>query len=404
MDALEQLRQMTAERDAVQAELDRLRRIPELRVGQRLRYVVRRVRGRLGLSGDALSDDRRTTARGTTERQQGDPDDQGRLKARTVGEPTSAMAWLDRIPQWQATSFRSVAIQVVLFENDISQQQRLIGGLAATARFARTHLGVERVFLRYGDSSPQRCISDDDLANLRSLGRGVFDEVSYTFFDANLGSSGGSNALAALGDEEVIWVINPDTYPSPPALAELLSTLSVGGVGAAEGRQMPIEHPKDYDPITGATAWVSGFAVAFRREAFDAVHGFDSHFFPMYCDDVDISWRLRLAGWSVRYVPRAVIVHDKPIAAGGSVRWSDEAARSSHLARLWLYRRYGRPDLEAAFLAAVDPIEDPIAADAIAEYRRRVDLGDAPDALAGADEITMFQGGHYAPHRFGYVG
>ena len=121
----------------------------------------------------------------------------------------------------------------------------------------------------------------------------------------------------------------------------LLTSLSIDGVAATEGRQIPIEHPKYYDPLTGETSWVTGCCVMLRREAFDSVSGFDAHFFPLYCDDVDLSWRLRAAGWTLRYVPSAVIVHDKPIGGTGEVRWSALQARSSHLRpRLWLYRRY----------------------------------------------------------------
>ena len=141
-----------------------------------------------------------------------------------------------------------------------------------------------------------------------------------------------------------------------------------------------------------------------RRAAFDEVDGFDSHFFPLYCDDVDLSWRLRAAGWTIRHVPRAVVVHDKPLDDDGGVRWTEHAARSSHLARLWLYRRYDRPDLETAFVDAVDPSLDPIAADAIAEFRQRVAAGDVPETLAGGRSVASFVDGQYAPRRFSYAG
>jgi cellulose synthase/poly-beta-1,6-N-acetylglucosamine synthase-like glycosyltransferase len=48
--------------------------------------------------------------------------------------------------------------------------------------------------------------------------------------------------------------------------------------------------------------------LAFRREAFDAVGGFDERF--AYGSDVDFSWRLTGAGYRIRGVPDAVIRHD----------------------------------------------------------------------------------------------
>jgi glycosyltransferase involved in cell wall biosynthesis len=48
--------------------------------------------------------------------------------------------------------------------------------------------------------------------------------------------------------------------------------------------------------------------LAFRREAFDTVGGFDEGF--AYGSDIDFSWRLTDAGYRIRGVPSAVIRHD----------------------------------------------------------------------------------------------
>jgi GT2 family glycosyltransferase len=49
--------------------------------------------------------------------------------------------------------------------------------------------------------------------------------------------------------------------------------------------------------------------VMFRREAFDAVRGFDERYF-MYFEDADICRRLWSRGLKVLYVPAATVVHD----------------------------------------------------------------------------------------------
>ncbi len=74
--------------------------------------------------------------------------------------------------------------------------------------------------------------------------------------------------------------------------------------------------------------WVSGCCVALRREAFDDVGGFDPAYF-MFVEDVDLCFRLKEAGWRVRFAPVAEVVH----AIGGSVsgkrfRMAVEHARS----------------------------------------------------------------------------
>ena len=54
--------------------------------------------------------------------------------------------------------------------------------------------------------------------------------------------------------------------------------------------------------------WVLGAALAIRREAFDAVNGFDEAYF-LYQEEIDLCYRLRAAGWEIHYAPVATVVH-----------------------------------------------------------------------------------------------
>jgi GT2 family glycosyltransferase len=86
--------------------------------------------------------------------------------------------------------------------------------------------------------------------------------------------------------------------------------------------------------------------LAFRREAFDAVGGFDETF--AYGSDVDFSWRLIAAGYQIRSAPAAIVRHD-----WGTRR---RQLRRSYLygkARTRLYRKH-RPGL--AHILRTDPI------------------------------------------------
>ena len=53
---------------------------------------------------------------------------------------------------------------------------------------------------------------------------------------------------------------------------------------------------------------MSGACFLVRRTAFEAVGGFDESYF-MYAEDVDLCWRLGLAGWRVAYAPTAEVTH-----------------------------------------------------------------------------------------------
>ena len=79
------------------------------------------------------------------------------------------------------------------------------------------------------------------------------------------------------------------------------------------------ERPADPD-------WLSGACMLVRREAFEAVGGFDEGFF-LYCEDTDLCRRLRDAGHTVRFEPAAE-VHHVGGASSGAGETRAIAARS----------------------------------------------------------------------------
>jgi N-acetylglucosaminyl-diphospho-decaprenol L-rhamnosyltransferase len=92
----------------------------------------------------------------------------------------------------------------------------------------------------------------------------------------------------------------------------------------------------DADPGRARDAdWLSGCALAIRREAFEDVGGFDPAYF-LYVEDVDLGVRLRRAGWRLRYEPDARVVHRVGASTGRRRAW----AVSTHARSLDRY--YGR--------------------------------------------------------------
>jgi len=69
-------------------------------------------------------------------------------------------------------------------------------------------------------------------------------------------------------------------------------------------------------------AYIIGVLTLFRRDILLKVGGFDTSYLFGY-EDMDVGWRLYLAGYKVLYVPEAVIYHK----AGGSTRDRPGAAR-----------------------------------------------------------------------------
>jgi GT2 family glycosyltransferase len=161
----------------------------------------------------------------------------------------------------------------------------------------------------------------------------------------NLGFAGGSNAGAAAARAPRLLFLNPDARPVPGALAALvegferhpraagLAPRLVGADGSPQHRwqlrPLPgpaalLAHAFFWSPTRGARRepaegarieQPAAAALALRREAFEAVGGFDAGFHPAWFEDVDLARRLRDRGLELVYLPGATFVH----RGGGSV-------------------------------------------------------------------------------------
>lgn len=129
------------------------------------------------------------------------------------------------------------------------------------------------------------------------------------------GNIGFGNAMNVMLSEaftnrgaEWFLCVNPDGVLHRDSLKELLLSSREHPGGLIEARQFPEEHLKEYDPNTFDTKWASGACLMIQRETYAATGGFDKNFF-MYLEDVDLSWRVRAAGLSVKVAPNALFGH-----------------------------------------------------------------------------------------------
>ena len=177
---------------------------------------------------------------------------------------------------------------------------------------------------------------------------------------ANLGFAAANNLAARLAGTKWLALLNPDAYPQPAWLERLLEATArwpkadafgstqvdagdparLDGIGdgyffagvpyrAGFGRtrgQLPREG-EVFAPCAAAALW--------RRERFLALGGFEERFF-CYGEDVDLGYRLRLAGGSCVQVPDAVVLHEGSGIAG---RRSDFTTYHGHRNRVWCYLR-----------------------------------------------------------------
>jgi GT2 family glycosyltransferase len=135
--------------------------------------------------------------------------------------------------------------------------------------------------------------------------------------DKNLGFGKGNNLGFKQGHSDHVLFLNIDTEVYANTFTEIENNIKASdrSTGVWELRQFPYEHPKIYNPVTLTTSWVSGAAFVVRRDVFEQVGGFDTNIF-MYAEDVDLSWRIRVNGYNLKYIPKAIVNHYAYASAG----------------------------------------------------------------------------------------
>jgi GT2 family glycosyltransferase len=292
-------------------------------------------------------------------------------------------------------------VQSVLYGNDVPDLDRSLDSLARAIEIAFEREVVDRVVVTYGDCSAEPVFTDGDVAPREALlRRSGAEGLRYVVFGENLGSAEGNNRLWADVDTDLVLILNPDTVVAPDLLVELISPLRQAGVGLVDARQLPIEHPKDYDPVTGDTSWASGACSMVPASVIREIGGYDSRSFFLYCDDVDFSWRVRLAGYRVVHQPSARVFHDKRLLTDGS--WAVGAAEEYWSAEgaLVLAHKYSRPDRVKEIRKDLVSFGSEAQRRAVVDFDRRAEEGRLPEPIDHKHAVGEFVDGNYARHRY----
>lgn len=294
---------------------------------------------------------------------------------------------------------RSVDIQSVVYTNKPKDLFRAAEAVGNAARIARREGLLGDWSLRLGDGSPEAMLGDEDLRAIEMLVSAEGGVFSYDVFGSNLGSAAGHNRLATGGINEQLVILNPDALMEPRLLCEMLGTVAPD-IGFIEARQIPIEHPKEYDAATGDTDWGSTACAMIPRALFEQLSGFDAETFFLYCDDVDFSWRVRLAGKRVVYRPSARLFHDKRLTKEGGWPSSKAERYYSAEAALLLAYKYSREDVLRKNSRIFRNSRDPDLLKALREFETRRSAGRLPEQIDPDRRVARFVSGNYAAHRY----
>lgn len=298
----------------------------------------------------------------------------------------------------------SLRIQSVLYCPEVGALDRLVRGMHGSLGVALHEHAFDRVTVSLGDCSPHPSLTGEIIEdyNLQLKSAGAESSLDYTFFNENLGSAGGHNRLLADNADDFVLFLNPDVFLSPHTVVELLLPFSDARVGIVEARQIPLEHPKDFNRQFGDTSWASTAGALVRRAVLDATAGFDATSFFLYCDDVDFSWRARLAGFRIIYQPAARIYHDKRLTNDGKMIVGDAEHYYAAEAALMLSWKYSRPDLTEEWLDGLTRSEFVPHNNAAAEFRRRRQHDELPTPLDPEGSVAEFFGYDFGSYRFSY--
>jgi len=174
----------------------------------------------------------------------------------------------------------------------------------------------------------------------------------------NLGFAAANNRAAALARAPLLALLNPDAFPEPGWLATLAEAAARHPDVAMFGSTQLLEADPDRLDGAGDVYHASGLvwrgagavrpqalpteaeafapcaaAALYRRDVFLAAGGFDERFF-CYCEDVDLGFRLRLAGHRALQLGDAIVRHKGSAASG---RYSAFACYHGARNRLWTF-------------------------------------------------------------------
>ena len=263
---------------------------------------------------------------------------------------------------------------------------------------------------------------------------------------SNQGFTGGNAAGVAAATGDVLVFFNNDMRVEPDTVRRLVTAAADGTACAAarvlswDGRAIDFLRGtisfeargfQDYygEPVTldrtraTDTFFPNGGAFAVTRAAYDRAGGFDDAFFAYY-DDVDLGWRLRLAGLDMRVEDTAVVYHrhgatsrtqpagQKRFLMERNALWTvvknygeDTLRRTLGPVLLLATRRLldeARIDERAAVLARFAPFSAPRRRDARASTRSIEPRGSAPAPPAAGERLILGLPGRVARgHRRG---
>lgn len=223
--------------------------------------------------------------------------------------------------------------------------------------------------------------TDDSLQWLRL----TYPDVRVIRLDRNYGFAGGYNRALKEVTAEYVLLLNSDVEVTAGWCEPLVELLDSEPDVAAVAPKLLADKERDRFEYAGASGgfidylgypfcrgrilstverdegqyddrreifWASGAALCCRREVFEAMGGFDEDFFA-HMEEIDLQWRMQLAGWRIMVEPCSVVYH----LGGGTLPASSRKIYLNHRNNLAMLYKCASP-MQRAVVAVVRPVTD----------------------------------------------
>lgn len=216
-----------------------------------------------------------------------------------------------------------------------------------------------------------------------------YPQVRVIALDANYGFAGGYNRAIAQIDTEYCLLLNSDVEVVAGWWQPLVTLLDEHDDVAAVVPKILADRERDRFEYAGASGgfidylgypfcrgrilstverdegqyddardifWGSGAALCCRRELFLSLGGFDESFFA-HMEEIDLQWRMQLAGWRIMVEPKARVYH----LGGGTLPASARKIYLNHRNNLAMLYKCASP-MQRMVVAIVRPFTDMVEA------------------------------------------
>jgi len=177
---------------------------------------------------------------------------------------------------------------------------------------------------RWGISEVEIIVVNDGSTDNTSKVVSRYPEVRL-INQANEGPAAARNRGAREAKGDILLFTDDDCVPKSNWLHSILEPFKepdvVGAKGAYRTRQkstvarfVQIEYEDRYRLMEGEDKidFVDTYSAAFRRDRFLEMNGYDTSF-PVACaEDIELSYRMSARGWTMMFVPSAIVYHTHP--------------------------------------------------------------------------------------------